>query len=163
MRKLNRNLLAGLIAVLVCGLAGLSSSANAQARKARTNFGPDTAIQQPLYTEYKGIRLGMTATETRAKLGEPTLKADDGDFYIFSDKETLQLVYDVTHKVVTISIDYVDGIGAPDYKAVVGGELEQRGNGGFYKMLRYESQGFWVSYNLSVGPVVVVTITIQKM
>ncbi len=161
MRKMNSNLLAGLI-IVVCGFAGLSLSANAQARKVRASFTPDAATQ-PLYTEYKGVRLGMTAAEARAKLGAPMLKADDGDFYIFSDKETLQIVYDVVHKVATISVDYTDGIGAPDYKAVVGGELEQTANGSFYKLVRYESQGFWVSYNRSAGPVVVVTITIQKM
>ena len=74
MRKMNSNFLAGLIIVLVCGLAGFSSSANAQARKVKANSTPDTAAQQPLFTEYKGIRLGMTAAETRAKLGEPMLK-----------------------------------------------------------------------------------------
>ena len=163
MRKMNSNFLAGLIIVLVGGLAGLSSNANAQARKVKASFTPDTAIQQPRYTEYKGVHLGMMAAEARAKLGAPTLKADDGDFYIFSDKETVQIVYDVAHKVVTISVDYTDGIGAPDYKAVVGGELEQTANGGLYKLVRYESQGLWVSYNRSAGPVVVVTITIQKM
>jgi len=30
--------------------------------------------QQPLYREYRGVRLGMTATEVRAKLGEPVMK-----------------------------------------------------------------------------------------
>ena len=163
MRKMNRNFLAGLIIVLICGFVGLSASANAQARKVRANFTPEPAIQQPLYTEYRGVRLGMTATETRAKLGEPAVKADDGDYYILSDKETVQLGYDVTNRVTTISIDFVDGVGAPDHKAVVGGVLEQMGNGGFYKLVRYESQGFWVSYNRSVGAVVMVTITIQKM
>lgn len=163
MRKMNSNFLAGLIIVLVCGLAGFSSSASAQARKVKANFTPDTAAQQPLFTEYKGIRLGMTAAETRAKLGEPILKADDGDFYNFSENERLQIGYDVEHKVNTISVDFMGGVGAPDYKAVVVGELEPTVNGGLYKMMRYESQGFWVSYHRSAGPVVVVTITIQKM
>ncbi len=163
MRTMKRNFLAGLIMVLVCAFAGLSSSANAQARKVKASFMRDNVIQEALYADYKGVRLGMTATETRAKLGEPTVKADDGDYYIVSDKETVQLGYDVTNRVATISIDYANGIGAPDYKAVVGGVLEHLGNGGFYKLVRYESQGFWVSYNRSVGPVVVVTITIQKI
>lgn len=163
MRKMNSNFLAGLIMVLVCGLAGLSVSASAQARRVNASYKPDTATQQPLYTEYKGVHLGMTAAEARAKLGAPVVKSDDGDYYIFSDKETAQIVYDAAQKVVTISVDYSEGIGAPDYKTVVGGALEQTANGGLYKLVRYESQGFWVSYNRSPGPVVVVTITIQKM
>jgi hypothetical protein len=54
----------------------------------------------------KGIRLGMTAQEVRTKLGDPKLKADDQDYYIFSDTESAQFAYDTAHKVVTISIDY---------------------------------------------------------
>lgn len=163
MRKINGSFVAGIIIALICVSAGLSSSANAQARKVKANYSTEPAVQQPLYSEYKGIRLGMTADETRAKLGAPMLKADDGDFYIFSDKETLQLVYDVDHKVKTISVDYTDGIGAPDYKTVVGGELEMTSSGGLYKMRRYDSQGFWVTYHRSAGPVVIVTVTIGKM
>jgi hypothetical protein len=30
-------------------------------------------------------------------------------------------------------------------------------------MERYESLGFWVSYNRTAGPVIIVTITIQKI
>ena len=163
MRKTNSNLLVGLIMVMAFGLAGFGSSAEAQTRKVKANFSPDTAAQQPLFTEYRGIHLGMTASEARAKLGAPMLKADDGDFYGFSETETLQLVYDVDHKVSTISVDFMGGVGAPDYKAVVVGELEPTINGGLYRMMRYQSQGFWVSYHRSSGPVLVVTITIQKM
>ena len=162
MKKMNRNFLAGLIVILVCGF-GLSTSVSAQAHKAKASFAPETATQQALFTEYKGVRLGMTAEEARAKLGAPMLKADDGDYYIFSDKETAQIVYDVAHKVVTISVDFTEGIGAPDYRTVVKGELEPSASGGLYKMMRYESQGFWVSYHRSGGPVVIVTITIQKL
>ena len=31
-------------------------------------------IQQQLYREYRGVRLGMTAVEVRTKLGEPVMK-----------------------------------------------------------------------------------------
>jgi hypothetical protein len=104
----------------------------------------------------------MTSSEVRAKLGQPTLKADDGDFYTLSDKETAQIAYDSAHKVTTISVDYLEGIRAPDPKAVVGRDLEIR-NGSEYKLVRYPDLGFWVSYNRRLGTMVVVTITIQKM
>ena len=81
--------------------------------------------RQPLYGEYRGVRLGMTATETRAKLGEPAMKSDDQDFYVFSATETTQVVYEAD-KVVTISTDYTNGAGAPDYKTVVGEGLLER-------------------------------------
>lgn len=105
----------------------------------------------------------MSAEEARAKLGTPALEASDQDYYVFSENETAQIVYDTAHKVVTISVDYVGGIGAPNYKAIVGGELEQMANGSLYRIVRYENLGFWVSYNRTTGPVATVTVTTQKI
>jgi len=116
----------------------------------------------PVYKDYRGVRLGMTATDVRAKFGEPVMKSNEQDFYIFSQNETTQIVYDVFQKVVTISTDYTGGVGAPDYTAVVGtGALLQRPDGSLFRMVQYESQGLWVSYNKSAATVPVVTITIQ--
>ena len=118
--------------------------------------------QQPLYREYRGVRLGMTAEEARAKLGVPAMKSDEQDLYVFSANETAQLVY-VEQKVVTISTDYTNGIGAPDYKSVVGENLQQRPDGSLFRMVLYPSERFWVSYNKGASEVPVVTITIGKM
>ena len=118
--------------------------------------------QQPLYREYRGVRLGMTAEEARAKLGVPAMKSDEQDFYIFSANETAQLVY-VEQKVVTISTDYTSGIGAPDYKTVVGEGLLEKPDGSLFRMVRYDAERFWVSYNKSASEMPVVTITIGKM
>ena len=160
MKRVKSFLLFWLMALAI--LIMLVSNANAQGQKGRANFGA-AAEPQPLWSEYKGVRLGMTAQESRAKLGEPALKADDQDYYVFSEKETAQIVYDSAHKVITISVDYLDGVGAPDPKSVVGGDLELKPNGSQYRLVRYESRGFWVSYNRSAGTVSMVTITIQKM
>lgn len=127
--------------------------------------GPATnlsATPQPLFSEYKGIRLGMTAQEVRAKLGDPKLKADDQDYYVISETESAQFAYDKTQKVVTISIDYT-GPGSPDYRNIVGASIDEREDGGLYKMVRYEAQRFWVSYCRTAGASPTVTITIQKM
>lgn len=121
-----------------------------------------SATQQPLFSEYKGIRLGMTAAEVRAKLGAPTLKADDQDYYVISQTESAQFAYDKAQKVVTISIDYT-GPGSPDYRKVVGASIDEKEDGALYKMVRYEAQRFWVSYNRTSGASPTVTITIQKM
>ena len=118
--------------------------------------------QQPLYREYRGVRLGMTAEEARAKLGVPAMKSDEQDFYVFSANETAQLVY-VEQKVVTISTDYTNGIGAPDYKSVVGENLQQRPDGSLFRMVLYPSERFWVSYNKSASVAPLVTITIGTM
>ena len=45
------------------------------------------------------------------------MKSDEQDFYVVSVNETTQIVYDAFQKVMTISTDYTDGAGAPDYKS----------------------------------------------
>lgn len=120
--------------------------------------------QQPLYKEYRGVQLGMTATETRAKLGQPVFMSDEQDVYVFSANETAQIAYDAAHKVVTISTDYTGGVGAPDVKAVVGeGALLQRPDGSLFRSMQYDAEHLWVSYNKSAGAVSVVTITLQVL
>lgn len=134
----------------------LAQSAGAGGQNARKAA---ATAQQPVYGDYKGVRIGITTDEARAMLGQPTLKGEDQDYYVISEKESAQIAYDASHRVFAISVDYVGGIGAPDPKVVVGGELQAQ-NGSAYKMVHYE--GFWVSYNRSAGPMIVVTITIQK-
>lgn len=118
--------------------------------------------QQPMYEEYRGVRLGMTSMDVRTKLGEPVMKSDEQDYFVISPSETVQIAYKA-EKVVTISTDYTGGAGAPDYKGVVGDSLLQRPDGSMFSMVIHNAQGFWVSYNKSASTVPVVTITIGKM
>jgi hypothetical protein len=118
--------------------------------------------QQPIYGEYRGVRLGMTAMDVRTKLGEPVMKSDDQDYFVISPSETVQIAYQA-EKVVTISTDYTGGAGAPDFKSVVGDSLLQRPDGSMFSMVLHNAQGFWVTYNKSASTVPVVTITIGKM
>lgn len=160
MEKVTYVVLSALIAIAHLSFA----AANANGQKAHPNTAAAAAAvtQQPLFSEYRGIRLGMTSDQVRAKLGEPTLKADDQDYYLFSNTESAQFAYEKTHKVVTISIDYI-GAGAPDYRNIVGPSIDQKTDGSLYKLVRYEAQGFWVSYNRTAGTPAVVTLTIQKI
>jgi len=116
-----------------------------------------------LYSDYKGVRIGMTSEEARTRLGEPAQKADDQDLYVISEIETAQVYYDALHRVVAISVDYLaGGSGAPPYKDVIGEKVETRADGSMYKLVRYEKAGFWVSYSRGAGNSMV-TITLQKI
>jgi hypothetical protein len=119
-----------------------------------------TRTQASAYREYRGVRLGMTAVETRAKLGEPVMKSDEQDYYVISPNETTQIVYNSAQRVITISTDYMGGVGAPDYKAVVGEGLLEKPDGSLFRMTMNDTERFWVSFNKSAATVPVVTITI---
>lgn len=163
MRNYRGNFLPVLIMfVMSTLLVGWGAKAQAQNPRATVST-PPAVIQQPLYTEYKGVRLGMTAQEVRTKLGEPALKDNELDYFVFSETEAVQIAYDAALKVKTISVDYQNGTGAPEARAVVGAELETRENGSLYKVVYYDNQGFWVSYSRTTGSVIIVTITIQKI
>jgi len=151
--------LIGVILLLSLAVIAKGQSETKTMKAVRTN----SQVQQPLYREYRGVRLGMTAAEARVKLGEPAMKSDDQDFYVFSANETAQIVY-VAQKVVTISTDYSGGVGAPDYRSVVGEVLLlQKPDGSVFRMVMYDSERLWVSYNKSASVMPVVTITIATM
>ena len=152
-------LLGALVLLLFAFLIGKGQNRPQEARPGA----PPTQIQQQLYREYRGVRLGMTAVEVRTKLGDPAMKSDEQDFYVFSANETSQIAYDAAHKVVTISTDYTGGVGAPDYKTVVREELLQKPDGSLFKIVFHNSERFWVSYNKSASEVPVVTVTIGTM
>ena len=99
------------IGVILLLLLGAIASGQAQTQAAKV-ASRHLQVQQPVYREYRGVRLGMTAAETRTKLGEPAMKSDEQDFYVLSANETAQIVYSA-QKVVTISIDYAGGVGVP--------------------------------------------------
>lgn len=162
-RNLINKIFSRVLIVALFALLGMSAGANGEIQKVKAAIKPAAATQQPRFTEYRGVKLGMTTDEARAKLGTPSMKYDDQDLFVVSENETAQIIYGADHKVIAISIDYLGGIGAPDYKAVVGGELELTANGSRYRVERYESLGFWVSYHRSQGTVATVTVTMQKI
>lgn len=128
---------------------------------AQKNGGADDS---PVFREYRGIQIGMTTEETRKKLGNPKDKADDQDFYIFDELEQAQIIYDKTHKVSVLSVDYMSGAKTiPTAKAVIGSDIEAKSDGSMYKMIRYTKAGFWVSYSRTSGESGMVSITIQKI
>jgi hypothetical protein len=119
---------------------------------------------EPIFAEFKGVRIGMTTDEARKKLGSPRDKSDEQDFYVFNDTQAVQVFYDKTAKVTAISIDYLSGAtGIPTPKEVLGSEADTKADGSVYKMVRYPKAGYWVSFSRTAGSSPTTTVTMQKI
>jgi hypothetical protein len=119
----------------------------------------------PVFNEFKGVRIGMPTEEARKKLGSPKDKSDEQDFYLFNDNQAVQIYYDkATKKVTAISIDFMNGASPiPTARDVIGSEIEAKSDGSGYKMVRYPKAGYWVSYSRTGGKEPTITITMQKI
>ena len=121
------------------------------------------ATTNPVFKDYRGVKIGMTAAEVRAKL-EDVKKGDRQDYLVFSERESAQIFYDDQGKVTAISIDYFgDNSNAPSSDSVLGAALKAKADGSMYQLNRYPEAGYWVSYNRTAGEKPIITITMQKM
>ena len=148
--------------LVVITLAFAAEVSFAQTTRPRPNAVPD---EEPVFHEYRGVKIGWLADEVRKKLGSPANKGDEQDFYIFSDsKETAQIFYDKsTSKVTAISVDFM--IGAREVitpQQVFGADFEAKPDGSKYKLVRYPKAGYWVSYSRTAGDSPIITVTIQQ-
>lgn len=124
---------------------------------------PTPASGKPPYNGYKGVLIGITTDEARAKLGEPKEKSDAQDFYLFSENESALVYYDAAKTVTAVTVTYVGNLdAAPTAKAVFGENAEVKPDGGIFKMVRYPKAGFWISYNKIAGDDPLVIIAMQK-
>ena len=144
----------GVMAFLLLAILG-----NAQGH--RTKVGDD---ENPVMKEFRGVSIGMTADDVRKKLGNPTDKGDEQDFFVLSEHETVQVVYDKTHKVSALSFDFSSGArDVPDPKTVFGSDVEAKADGSIYKMVRYTKAGYWLSYNRTAGNQALTSLTFQRI
>jgi hypothetical protein len=139
-----------------------------QARSSNANVAPAAqdgqAADAPAFQGFKGVRIGMAADEARQKLGKPTDQGDAQDFYLVSDKESVQVMYDSGKKVSALALIYMSaGANAPTAKAVLGTDIEAKPDGSLYKMVRYPKAGYWVSYSRTAGDSPIVSVTMQKI
>ena len=123
-----------------------------------------TPAAVPVFTDYKGIRIGMSADEVRSKLDHLKEKAKDQDYFAFSDSESAQVFYDAQGKVTALSVIYMgDDSGAPKPQAVLGEEIQTKPDGSMYELKRYPAAGYWVAYSRTAGKSPIITVTMQKM
>ena len=119
----------------------------------------------PVWQGYKGVTIGMTADEVRAKLGAP--KSEDAAelFYLFSENETAQILLDTGKRVRAISVMFgADYLNAPKFENVFGKPVntELKPDGSIFKMERYPDARYWVSYSRMAGDKAMVVVMIQK-
>lgn len=120
----------------------------------------------PVWQSYKGVSIGMTDAEVREKLGAAKSEDAEGFFYMISDTETAQFLLDAGKKVRTVSVVFAaDHKAAPTFADVFGktAEAAPKPDGSIYKMMRYESAGYWVSYSRMAGDKAMVIVMIQKL
>ena len=93
-----RRLISGRIRLASVLLAVLSltatASVNSSGQRQKTG-------DEPLFSEFKGVRIGTPAEEARKKLGSPSSKADDQDLYV-DDNQIVQVYYDKAKTVSAI-------------------------------------------------------------
>jgi hypothetical protein len=143
-----------------------ASGAGIQAQRKGARGATPAAAEEPApsFQEYRGVQLGMMADDVRKKLGDPKEKGDEQDFFIFDETETAQIVYDKTHKVITISADFMSpGPKVLTATQVLGAEVEVKPDGSAYKMVRYPKAGYWLSYNRTGGASPMTSVTLQKI
>jgi|SRR5215213_5496544 len=127
------------------------------------NGAADKAKDEPPFSAYKGVRIGMTAEEARKLLGNPTDKDDKQDVYSFNENESCQVYYDETKKVSAVSITFLGGKSVPTAKSVLGDDAEAKQDGSIYKLIRFPKAGYWVSYTRTSGDSPMTVIAIQKL
>lgn len=159
----------GVLLVLVFWLASRSFAQEVAQQKPVT--GPavsKSATPSPVMTEYRGIKIGLTADNVRELIDEKPQSSDDrGYFYVFSDSETAQILIDSDKKVRAIAVTYLGkDANAPTYEAVFGKDvpIKRAADGRVYNMVTYPDAGYWVAYS-SLGPEAkdpLVSITIQS-
>ena len=146
-----------LLVVIGFSIAGV---AQAQTTPKRAALVPE---EEPVFHEYRGVKIGWVADEVRKKLGSPANKGDEQDFYVFGEKETCQVLYD-KGQVTAISVDFMNGakeIITP--QQVFGADVEAKPDGSKYKLVRYPKAGYWVSYSRTAGDTPIITVTIQRL
>jgi hypothetical protein len=160
-------LLPALVLILAFSIANGQTSSSPSRQEVATAIDKSasnaTTANVPVFTDYRGVKIGMKAEQVRAKL-EGLKKGERQDFLVFSERESAQIYYDDQGKVIAVSVDYFgNNSNAPSPDSVLGAALQARADGSMYQLNRYPDAGYWVSYNRTAGEKPIVTITMQKM
>ena len=150
-----RRSLAPALLLALALFALLPADARAQTADAGKN-------EDPTFKEFRGVTIGMPMAEARKKLGDPTDKSDQQDFYVFSDEETAQIFYDGEKKVSAVAVVYTGGTNVPSARVVFGKDIDAKPDGSQYLRVQYPKVGYWVSYSRTPGDTPVTSITMMR-
>ncbi len=126
--------------------------------------GETTITTAPVYQDFMGVTLGMSVEEVRTKLRHLKDKGERQDFFVFSESQSAQTVYDDKGKLIVISVDYVGkDASAPSPESVFGEAVQAKQDGSIYQLKRYPEAGYWVAYSRTAGDNPIVTVTMQKI
>jgi len=123
----------------------------------------DHPKDEPPFSAYKGVRIGMAADEARKLLGNPTDKDDKQEVFSFSENETCQVYYDEAKKVSAVSVTFIGGKAVPTVRAVLGDDAEAKQDGSIHKLIRFPKAGYWVSYTRTSGDAPMTIIAMQRI
>ncbi|HEX7296411.1 MAG TPA: hypothetical protein VF251_11690 [Pyrinomonadaceae bacterium] len=151
-----------LLIIFVLVIPGIAAAVLDQSTTVAVKQTKALTVSEPTFKEYRGVKIGMTATDVRQKLGDPKIKDKAQDFFAFGDNESAQFFYDAEQKVYAISIDFT-GKSAPTALDVLGEEVTPKADGSLYRIKQYPTAGYWVSYNRTSGDAGMVSVTIQKL
>ena len=125
---------------------------------------PATPASAPVYKDFMGVTLGMTADDIRSKLGHLKNKSEQQDFFVFSESRTAQIVYDEKGQATIISVDYQSkDADAPSPESVLGEPAQAKPDGSIFQRKRYPEAGYWIAYSRTAGDNPVITVTMQKI
>ena len=148
-------------ALLVVISGALAGGVLAQTAQKRSVAGAD---DDPVFHDYRGVKLGWLADEVRKKLGNPANKSDEQDYYEFSENEKVSVYYDKAKQVTAISIDFIgSGTTVITPQQVFGAEIEAKSDGSKSRLVRYPKAGYWVSYSRTAGDNPIISVTMQKL
>lgn len=120
-------------------------------------------LSRPQLLDYKGVTIGMTADQVRAKLGTPLEASKGQEYYPRSESEFAQVIYDSAQRVKVVAATYVGEGAAPTAKTVFGEEVAPAADGTIHKVVKYPVAGYSVSYYRTGGTDPLITVTIQKL
>lgn len=131
--------------VLLCGVARVSAF-----------------VQNKVMTQYRGVQLGMSKADVRAKMGNPASSSDGADEYKLTGDDLMTVRYD-GDAVTAIQLMFLDVKNAPPFNEVVGdAPIEENESGRKTARKVVEAEKFWVSMSQSKDASMT-NITIRKM